>query len=273
MGKIHDALQRAEEERARQGAPPAGAAAEVAASAEPQSRRRAVAEQRKRVRDSRRSRIIMGDVESDVTEEYRTLRARIQSIRRENPLRSLVVTSTLPGEGKTTTAVNLALSFGLEREGRTCLIDADLRTPAIHHGFHEDPPSGLAELLESDEKLEDTLVAVPDTHLSVLMVKRLPEHPAELLGSARMRELLQELTSRFDTVILDAPPVLGLPDATTLVDLCDAALLVVAKGASGLDEVESALERIDTRKLIGTVFNRSDDPPRSYGAAYGRGST
>jgi capsular exopolysaccharide synthesis family protein len=268
MGKIHDALQRAEEERAKNGAAPGGVSSQVAAGLPPPRPRAAVIERSKRMRDMRRSRVMIGDADSRAAEQYRTLRARIQHIRKARSLRSIIVTSALAGEGKTTTAINLALSFGLEREGRTCLVDADLRTPAIHHGFFEEPVLGLAELLDGDQKLEDALVPIPDTQLSVLSVKALPTRPSELLASRRMADLLRELQSRFDTVIIDSPPVLGLPDATILMDLSDAVLLVVASGAADRDDVEAVLERIDSAKAIGCVFNRSSEPPKSY---YGYG--
>ncbi len=271
MGKIHDALQRAEQERARAGAHPGGAAsAQLLLDPHPLlahlSRRSQRAE---RLRDARRSRIMLADAESRVTEEYRTLRARIQSIRRTRPVRSIVVTGALPGEGKTTTAVNLALSFGLEREGRTCLVDADLRTPAVHNAMFETPETGLAELLERDEKLERALIRVPDTRLSVLTVQALPQRPSELLASRRMGELIDELQSQFDTVIVDAPPILGLPDATTLVDLCESVLFVVGCGGASRHDIELALTQIDASKVLGCVFNRSTETPKTYGTGYG----
>ena len=141
MGRIHDALQRAEEERSRLGAAPGGpkAAREIversAELARPVTREPRLTkrnERKEQVRSKRRSRVVIDGVDSMVTEEYRTLRARIQSIRRSRSIRSLAITSALANEGKTTTAINLAMSFGLEREHRTCLVDADLR---VH--FHQ----------------------------------------------------------------------------------------------------------------------------------------
>ena len=270
MGKIHDALQRAEQERTQAGA----AASTTAAHLELEPRmltgpRRRSSERAERLRNARRSRIMLADADSSVTEEYRTLRARIQSIRRTRPLRSILVTSALPGDGKTTTPVNLALCFGLELEGATCLVDADLRTPGVHHVFIESPEAGLAELLELDVKLEDALVHVPDTRLSVLTVRALPTHPSELLASRRMVALMEELQSRFDTVLIDSPPVLGLPDTTTLVDLCDAVLFVIGSGAASRADLEAALTQIDASKAIGCVFNRSREAPKGY-SPYGR---
>lgn len=271
MGKIHDALQKAEETRAGLGGAPSGAAHEIfeepstSAWTEPPSVRV------KQVHNGRRSRVMLADGDTAVSEEYRTLRARIQSLRRVRSVRTIVVTSALPGEGKTTTASNLALSFGLEREFTTCLVDADLRTPKIDQTLLETPALGLAEVLEADAKLKDALVQVPDTRLSVLTVQALPMQPSELLASKKMHDLVEELRSRFDTVVIDAPPILGLPDTTTLVDLSDAVLLVISAGEASHHDVESALERIDTGKIVGVVFNRSREAVKSYKSGYGTG--
>src|SRR5262249_28549496 len=133
--------------------------------------------------------VVVGRSDSPTSEEYRTLRARIQSLRRTRDLRSIVVSSSRPREGKTTTAVNLALSFGLERENPVCLIDADLRTPRVHKAFpHHTGLVGLAEVLEGDAKLEEALVPIPDSRLMVLSVKALPTAPSELLSSRAMAD-------------------------------------------------------------------------------------
>jgi receptor protein-tyrosine kinase/non-specific protein-tyrosine kinase len=284
MGKIHDALQRAEALR-RGGSdasqaelPPleAGAPTPIA-SAPPaatgwRARRKAKAAQK--VASTRRADSVrVGGIDSPYSEEYRTLRARIQSLRRTRELRSIVVTSTRPNEGKTTTAANLALSFGLERENAVCLVDADLRTPHVHKAFGTTGIVGLAELLEGDAKLDEALIAVPDTRLMVLPVKALPTAPSELLSSRAMTELVAELHTRFQTVIFDAPPVLGLPDTVTLVDLCDSALFVVGAGRAPREEVESALERLDAGKVIGAVLNRCEKHEIGYLGAYGYGKS
>ncbi len=277
MGKIHDALRKAEE--MRRGAPAedevaseaAAAPIAVAAPRAPAPVRGWLARRSSKRTSARGRDTAISTGEATLSEEYRTLRARIQSLRRTRELRSIVITSTRPGEGKTTTAVNLAFGFGLEREGLTCLVDADLRTPRVHQVFRGAGPCGLAEVLEGDAKLEEALVAVPDTRLMVLPVRALPTAPSELLASRAMLALVAELQTRFHTVIFDAPPVLGLPDTVTLVDLCDAALFVVGAGAAPRDEVESALERLDASKVVGVVLNRCDSSEVPYAGSYGYG--
>ncbi len=268
MGKIHEALQRAEEQRTALGGA-RGGAVQASEVVEAPALPRRVSRPGNQARAARRSRIVLSEAESAVSEQYRTLRARIQSIRRTRPLRSIAITSALPGEGKTTTAVNLALSFGFDIERETCLVDADMRTPGVHRAFSEQPVAGLAEVLQEDAKLEEALIRVPDTRLSVLSVKALPAQPSELLASRRMTRLMEELYGQFETVLIDCPPILGLPDATTLVDLADVAVLVVARGGSAREELENSLERIDVAKVLGTVFNRSPEVASPYG--YGRG--
>jgi len=280
MGKIHDALRKAEE--MRQGAPAAtggtdteiaGAPLAIASPRAPAPARGWLARRKSKRPAPRSAAASISPGESTLSEEYRTLRARIQSLRRTRELRSIVITSTHPGEGKTTTAANLALGFGLEREGLTCLVDADLRTPRVHQIFRGAGPFGLAEVLEGDAKLDEALVAVPDTRLMVLPVRALPTAPAELLASRAMLDLVAELHTRFHTVIFDAPPVLGLPDTVTLVDLCDAALFVVGAGAAPRDDVESALERLDASKVVGVVLNRCDSSEVPDAGAYGYGKS
>ena len=288
MGKIHDALQRAE--AMRRGvesssvaeltaadiaipAPMPEAPAKLGWRARRKAKKTRAAKAARATAAARsREHLLVGAGDEPSSEEYRTLRARIQSLRRTREIRSIVVSSCRPGEGKTTTAVNLALSFGLEREHSTCLVDADLRTPQVHKAFAP-AAVGLAEVLEGDAKLEEALVSVANTRLMVLPVKAMPTAPSELLSARAMSELVAELHTRFNTVIIDAPPVLGLPDTVTLVDHCDAALFVVGAGRSPREEVESALERLDANKVIGVVLNRCDPAEIGYLGAYGYGKS
>ena len=282
MGKIHDALQRAEQ--ARRGAETLDvpiaelpvAVSHAPAATEPAPRLRSWSLRRKPKAPRAAAQphpeqvVLPASSDSPNSEEYRTWRARIQSLRRTRELHAIVVSSSRPGEGKTTTAINLALSFGLERENSVCLVDADLRTPRVQKAFPAGPV-GLAEVLEGDAKLDEALIAVPESRLMVLPVKALPSAPSELLSARAMVDLLAELSTRFQTVIVDAPPVLGLPDTVTLVDLCDAALFVVGAGRSPREDVESALSRLDANKLIGVVLNRCDRAEASYLGSYGYG--
>jgi capsular exopolysaccharide synthesis family protein len=271
MGKIHEALQRAEEQRAklagvgRKGKSAPKEIHDLPGPAQPKRKSKSSGRSLE-LRAGRRSRLVLTDTDSPISEQYRSLRARIQSMRRSRPIRTIAITSALPGEGKTTTAVNLASSFGLDLERTTCLIDADMRTPAVHRALPTQPEAGLGEVLIGDAKPEEAMVRIPDTRLWIMPVRSLPSQPAELLASSKMTDLLEDLTSRFDTVVIDSPPVLGLPDATTLIDVCDAGILVVHAGRASREDLEATLERIDSSKLLGMVFNSSDEMPEPYGS-------
>lgn len=290
MGKIHDALRRAEEERAKLGAvlresddaevedhlgeDVADDLPEPLIEAPPGWTERLLRFPRSlrglggAGKESSERHLVEG-LDTNAIEEYRSMRQRIQSLRRSRDIKSIVISSALPGEGKTTTATNLALSFGLQRDVSTCLVDADLRAPAVHQALPHAPVAGLAELLDADAKLQEVLVEVEGTRLSILPVRALPTNPSELLASPRMAELMAELHSRFETVIVDAPPITGLPDTTALVDLCDAALLVVSASRTSRQDIAAALEHIDASKLLGTIFNRCEGRSAQYGAGYG----
>ena len=267
MGKIHEALKRAEEQRAQlepdKSQPSLGERLTQPMRA-PGSR--GVGHS---IRDAHRTRVVVSDSDQGVAEQYRALRARLESIRRTRPFRSLVLMSARSDEGKTTTAVNLALSYGLSLDADTCLVDADLRTPDVQQSLPEQGGAGLTEVLEDRATLDEALVRFPDTRLWVLPAWSLPQGPSELLASQRMLEVMRELHARFGIVIVDGLPILGLPDMTTLVDVCDAALLVVAAQNSSKPEIERALGRVDREKVVGIVFNRSEDGPVPYDYVYG----
>jgi capsular exopolysaccharide synthesis family protein len=280
MGKVYDALQRAEEQRARRvGESGAGAAAIQRASMERAgapsiaSKRRFLGgflQRRTAPREEDAStlnkrRIAMLQPQSFVTEQFRTLRARLETIAPRSALRTICVTSATPGEGKTTAAVNLALVMSMSVGQRILLVDCDLRMPRIHESLGLRVDAGLAEVLRGDAQLDEAIVGVDGSQLRVLPVRDLPPNPAELLGSARMRELVEKLATDYDRVIFDAPPTLGLPDAKVMCDLAEGVLFVIRAHATPQDEVAAALQIIGRERLLGMVLNESDANPSRYG--------
>jgi capsular exopolysaccharide synthesis family protein len=289
VGRIHDALQRAERERERRArdlagildevpadttpeAPPAREAAvrmpDIAPPAPPRAPARPLAASGLDGAALRASSLRAADLEGSIADQYKSMRARLQSLRRQRELRSLVVTSAKPGEGKTTTALNLARSYGIDSEFDTCLIDLDLRTASLASYLSSPPPRGNSEILDESASLDDALIQVPGTRLFVIPAGKPPANPSELLESLRMRQLVDALHARFGLVIVDSPPVLGLPDDTAIVDLFDAVLLVVGRETTTPREISGVLERIDRNKLIGTVLNRSEPIAESYTYGY-----
>ncbi len=192
-------------------------------------------------------------------EALRKLRTNLRYIDVDNPPRSIVVTSSAPGEGKSTVAANLARVMA--RAGQpTLLVDADLRRPMIAQQFSVHGEVGLSQLLAASVSLED--VAEPTTVplLTLLPAGQIPPNPSELLGSRRMQELIEELSRQY-FVIIDAPPVLAVTDAQLLTRHSDGAILVAVPGQTRTAAMQKAVEAI--RAVNGTV----------YGAVLNRAST
>jgi capsular exopolysaccharide synthesis family protein len=162
----------------------------------------------------------------------------------------------MAGEGKSTAAINLAVVSAMQVDARVCLVDCDLRKPKIHRSLGLQPATGLAEVLCGDSRIEDALLPVEGLPgLRVLAVRKQPQNPSELLATARMRDLLKQLAGAFDRVVLDTPAALTLPDAKIVSDLCDGIVVMVRADKTTQEEVESTLEFLDRRRVIGLVLN------------------
>ncbi len=190
-------------------------------------------------------------------EPYRTIRTNLQFVDVDNPPRRIVVTSAVQGEGKSTTAGNLAVT--LAQGGlRVCIIDADLRRPRVADVFGIEGSVGLSNVLAGQHDVEDVLVPWQDGMLTVLPAGTCPPNPSELLGSQHMQHLLAKLSSSFDVLVIDSPPLLPVSDAVILAQATDGALLVVRHGSTGREQVAAAVASLATvgAPLIGTVMTR-----------------
>ena len=239
MGKVYEALRKAELRRADAatdvGAP--GLPAVVSSLDRGKVRERAPFWQRWFGRKRRlvledgtalnKRRIALLRPDSFVAEQFRTLRARIDSISAEHPICTVAITSAVAREGKTVAAVNFALVNAMSVGRRVLLVDCDLRSPKVHTSLGLQPETGLAEVLLDRVHLSDAVMKVEGINLEVLPVRGQPSNPSELLGSERMKALVEEMSQTYDRVIFDTPPVLALPDAKSLSDYTDAILLVV----------------------------------------------
>ncbi|MGQ4517799.1 polysaccharide biosynthesis tyrosine autokinase [Dermabacteraceae bacterium CCM 9520] len=215
-------------------------------------------------------------------EALRKLRTNLRFLDIDNPPRVIVVTSAIPAEGKSTVSGNLARV--LARSGqKTLLIDADLRRPVVHTEFDVDGSVGLTQLLTGRVALDDVVQKSSVRNLHVLPAGQIPPNPSELLGSRRMDQLLKELRKEY-FVILDAPPVLPVTDATLLARQTDGALIVVSSGTSRLEVLTRAFDSMRSvdAKILGAVLNRVStkrisriaygDAEYGYGSGYGYGS-
>ena len=211
-------------------------------------------------RNSFRRLVALLNPRSPTAEAYRTLRANLAFASIDRPMRSLLVTSAVPGEGKTVTAANLALVIA-QSGRRVLLVDADLRRPGVHEIFNLPGARGLTDLIRSAVLDPMSLVqATEQQHLSVLTTGLLPPNPTEVLGSQRTRTLLETLGGSFDMLVVDSPPVELFADAQVLSSFMDGTLLVVEtrRGRRGrIRHAGEALERAGAT-VLGVVLNRTD---------------
>ena len=195
---------------------------------------------------------------SAAAEAYRTLRTNVEFTAIDEPIRTLLITSAIPGEGKTVTAANLAIAFALSGR-RVLLVDADLRRPGLHRIFDLPNTRGLTTLLQSDAVTLDSL-ASNNLHerLRVLTSGPLPPNPAEIAGSDRMRRVFEKMQTTADLVIVDSPPLQAVTDAAVLSSFMDGTILVVDTSKTHRSTIVQAREALvkANARVIGVVLNR-----------------
>jgi capsular exopolysaccharide synthesis family protein len=197
-------------------------------------------------------------------EQYRSLRTRIKSAENGRALRTIVITSPNKGDGKSLTAANLALTMAQEFQQRVILVDGDLRRPSVHRLFGVPATFGLSNVLTEGAAVEDALIPVPDHGLTILPAGPVPMHPAELLGSAAMRRVIETLRSSFDRVLIDMPPAAPLADVAIASALADGILMIVRAGVTKKPAIERALSGLDQAKVLGLVLNDAGDTGAGY---------
>ena len=203
--------------------------------------------------------ITLTDPRSPVAEAYRTLRTNLYFSSLDRPIRTLVVTSAAPEEGKSTTLANLAVTIA-QGGRRTILADCDLRRPSLHEIFGVSNAQGLTTMMvEAGALAQPPLVATGVDNLWLLPSGPLPPNPAELLGSNRMDEVIAALKERAEMVLFDAPPVIAVTDAAVLASKVDAVLLVVSVGRTRREPVQRARAQLLRAgiRLIGAVLNNA----------------
>lgn len=217
--------------------------------------------------------ITLTNPRSPAAEAYRTLRTNLYFSSLDQALETLVVTSAAPGDGKSTTLSNLAVTMA-QGEKRTILADADLRQPSLHTLFGVSNNQGLTTMAVDEEALsEPPLVDTGVENLWLLPSGPSPPNPAEILGSRRMEDIITALKSRADIVLFDAPPVIAVTDAAVLGTKVDGVLLVVKAGSTRREHALRAkelLERVNVR-IVGAVLNNAP-PDQALGGYYAAGN-
>ena len=203
---------------------------------------------------------------SPITEAYRILRTNIQFLGVDAPIRTLVVTSSGPQEGKSTTAGNLGITLA-QTGTRVLMVDADLRRPTLHKMFGQAYPTGLTSVLRGDSPLQDAVQATEIENLFLLTSGPLPPNPVELLNSERMRSLVATMKESYDMVIFDSPPAAVMADAAILSSLVDGAIIVINHGQITPQQAQRAQQMLENAKarILGVVLN---DIPASGSDAY-----
>jgi capsular exopolysaccharide synthesis family protein len=196
---------------------------------------------------------------SAAAEQYRTLYYRLERMREVKPMKIIALTSAMPGEGKTVTAVNLALAAAKANpDRRILLIDADLRRSQVASVLGIRGKTGLAELLAGECDVRDVVRRFNSTRLAVIPAGTTPEDATQVLASSRMKQFLKAVRDNFDEVYIDLPPTLPFADATILSHLTDGVLVVVRANVTPTRAVNQAVEQLGGAPILGCVLNGAE---------------
>ncbi|NUN14608.1 MAG: polysaccharide biosynthesis tyrosine autokinase [Myxococcales bacterium] len=208
---------------------------------------------------------------SAVAELSRTIRTNLMFMATERSLRTLLVTSPGPQEGKTTVAVNLGVTLAANG-ARVVIVDTDMRRPRVHQAFDASFGSGVSNYLISDVEIVDLIQHTPVPNLDFLPCGPIPPNPAELIHTAKFGQLIRSLKGQYDTVIFDSPPINVVTDAQILANQVDGVVLVVRAGETSREALAHGKRQLDTAKanILGCVLNNLDIESRGHGYYYGR---
>lgn len=206
---------------------------------------------------------------SSIAESYRTLRTNIQFASIGKEVKSILVTSTQPGEGKTTTAANLAVVMG-QAGKNTVYVDGDLRRPTGWETFQLHNLKGVTSYLVGNDALDDIIQTTDIPNLSIITSGPIPPNPAELLGSKEMGQFIEELKTRFDMVIIDSAPSLAVADPAVLSTHVDGCLLVISSGKTNDDLAEKVKKQLEmvNANILGVVLNNMPRSKKEAGYYY-----
>jgi capsular exopolysaccharide synthesis family protein len=198
-------------------------------------------------------------------EAIRSIRTAVVFSSADEGARSIVVTSTAPGEGKTLVSTNLAAALAQANQ-RTLLVDGDMRRPRVHEVFDHPQEPGLSNVLVGTADLHTALLKTEFPNLSVLSAGHIPPNPAELLGSAKYQEIMQDLRYQFDWIIIDAPPVMAVTDAVVVAGGATGVVFVIGAEMTSRRHAAFAIEQLTAVRahFVGAVLNRADVQRHGY---------
>ncbi|MGE5328465.1 MAG: CpsD/CapB family tyrosine-protein kinase [Deltaproteobacteria bacterium] len=198
---------------------------------------------------------VLSNPKSHAAEAYRILRTNLQFSSLDREIKTIVITSSIPGEGKTTTIANLAITFA-QSGSRVLLVDTDLRKPRIHKLFGLENNKGITTLLSQHETIESCIYNEFD-NLDIICCGPIPPNPSELLGSYAMKDIIEKFKEQYDVILFDSAPVNNVTDATILGAICDGVILVAKSGIVDIYAVRKAKEMLNNvnANILGVVLN------------------
>jgi len=196
-------------------------------------------------------------------EAFRLLGVRLRLFQRKRTLKKVLITSTIPQEGKSVVASNLACTLAQTTQQRVLLIEGDVRLPSLAKVLGIDKHPGLCECLFGTRPLSKSIYHLKGPDLWILPAGSAPSNPLELLQSGRLPALMDQLTAWFDWIIIDSPPVLPMADTSVWMNLADGILLVLRQGTTEKRQLQRGLEALESKKMIGAVLNCSKSMPHS----------
>ncbi|EOL45319.1 capsular exopolysaccharide family protein [Enterococcus phoeniculicola] len=197
---------------------------------------------------------------SPISEQYRTIRTNIQfASSADNPIKTMVITSSGPGEGKSTTSANLAVVFAKAGQ-RVLLVDADMRKPTVYKTFNLNNSRGLSTVLSTATSVLEAAQRTVIDNLTILTSGPKPPNPSELLGSMRMGQVIEEAKNMYDIVIFDMPPVVTVTDAQIMASKTDGTLLVIRENVSRKESLVKAKELLNMvqARILGAIYNGAE---------------
>ena len=216
--------------------------------------------------------VCLTDGGSPAAEAFRLLGVRLRHLRRDRSLKKVLVTSTIPQEGKSMVSGNLACTLAQRTQQKTLVLEGDLRRPSLSRMFGLGKNPGLCEWLRGGQSLTASIYHLQEPNLWILPAGSSPSNALELLQSGRLSTLMDQLSAWFDWIIIDSPPVLPLADTSVWMRLADGILLTTRQGTTQKRQLQRGLEAIESKKLIGALVNSSKNATASD-YYYGPGST
>lgn len=201
---------------------------------------------------------------SPAAEAFRLLGVRLRHLRRQRSIKTVLITSTIPEEGKSLVSANLACAVASSTHERTLLLEGDLRRPSLSQKFGLGRNPGLCECLKGERSLASSIYQLEGVNLWILPAGRTPSNAEELLQSTKLSGLMEELTAWFDWIIIDSPPVLPLADTSVWMRVADGILLVTRQGTTQKRALQRGLEALEPKKLIGGLVNGSESAANNY---------